>query len=146
MKNDLEMEPQIEKKIDTEKTKNLAAGGKFQLEDIPIRKFYDQAQYIEKTILPRVAATRGMDSADYSFFKDVYLSLLYAVLIVDRDRTLIMKIQHANQINAFLQDRADLAERELSKYTTMEDLYATGAMDHIAAGVVQRVNDLLTNK
>ena len=57
-----------------------------------------------------------------------------------------MKIQHANQINSFLQERADLAERELQKYTTMEDLYATGAMDHITAGVVQRVYDLLTNK
>ena len=57
-----------------------------------------------------------------------------------------MKIQHANQLNAFLQQRADLAERELMKYTTMEDLFVTDALDHIAKGVVQRVNDLLTNK
>ena len=135
-----------DQKINVEKTKNLASGGKFRLEQIPVRKFYDQAQYIEKSILPKVAETRGKDSADYQFFNDVYRSLLYAVMIVDRDRTLVLKMQQINQINQFLQERADLAERELLKYTTMEDLYATGAMDHIAAGVVQRVNDLLTNK
>jgi hypothetical protein len=136
----------MDKKIDAEKTKNLAAGGKFRLEEIPIRKFYDQAQYIEKTLLPAIERKSGKSSADYQFFQSVYMSLLYATMIVDRDRSLVMKVQHANQINAFLQQRADLAERELMKYTTMEDLFVTDALDHIARGVVQRVNDLLTNK
>ena len=133
-------------KIDQAKTENLSAGGKFRLEEIPIRKFYDQAQYIEKTLLPAIERKSGNTSADYKFFESVYKSLLYAVMIVDRDRSLVMKVQHANQINAFLQARADLAERELMKYTTMEELFVTDAMDHIAKGVVQRVNDLLINK
>jgi hypothetical protein len=133
-------------KVDQAKTENLAAGGKFRLEEIPIRKFYDQAQYIEKTLLPAIERKSGKQSADYQFFHSVYMSLLYATVIVDRDRSLVMKVQHANQINAFLQQRADLAEKELMKYTTMEDLFVTDALDHIARGVVQRVNDLLTNK
>lgn len=133
-------------KIDEEKTKNLAAGGSFSLQDIPLRKFYDQAQYIEKTLLPQIKKTRGENSADYEFFTGVYRSLLYAVMIVDRDRTLIMKLQHATQMNAFLQARADLAERELMKYTTLEDLYLIDAGDKIAAGIAQRVGNLLTNK
>lgn len=136
----------IEKKIDAEKTKNLADGGKFRLEDIPVRKFYDQSQYIDNVLLPAIERRDGKESTNYKFFTDVYRSLLYAVMIMDRDRTLVLKMQQINQINQFLQERTDLAERELSKYTTMEDLYATGAMDHIAAGVVQRVNDLLTSK
>jgi hypothetical protein len=140
------MEKNIEKKIDVEKTKNLAAGGKFQLSEIPVRKFYDQSQYIDNVLLPAIERRDGKESVNYKFFSDVYRSLLYAVMIMDRDRTLVLKLQQINQINQFLQERADLAERELLKYTTMEDLYATGAMDHIAAGVVQRVNDLLTNK
>ena len=136
----------IDKGINAKRTENLAAGGKFRLNEIPIRKFYDQAQYIEKTLLPAIERKSGKTSADYQFFDSVYKSLLYAVMIIDRDRTLIMKVQHANQINAFLQARADLAERELMKYTTMEDLFVTDALDHIAKGVVQRVNDLLINK
>ena len=132
--------------IDKAKTETLAAGGKFRLEDIPLRKFYEQAQYIEKTLLPAIEKKSGNKSADYQFFSEVYKSLLYAVMIVDRDRNIIMKWQHASQLNSFLQQRVDLAERELLKYTTLEDLYITNALDHIAAGVSQRVDDLLTNK
>jgi hypothetical protein len=132
--------------IDKAKIENLAAGRKFNLEDIPLRKFYEQAQYIEKTLLPAIEKKSGAKSADYEFFTSVYKSLLYAIMIVDRDKHIIMKWQHCNQLNSFLQQRVDLAERELLKYTTMEDLYITGALDHIAAGVAQRVDDLLTNK
>jgi hypothetical protein len=133
-------------KVDQEKAKNLAAGGKFRLEDIPLRKFYDQAQHIEKILLPAIEKKTGKNSADYNFFSDLYRSLLYAVMIVDRDRSLIMKLQHVNQVNAFLQARADLAERELMKYTSLEDLYLRDAGEKIADGVARRVNDLLTNK
>ena len=140
------MEKDEQKKIDAEKTENLAAGKKFRLDEIPLRKFFDQAQYIDKTILPAIKKSRGEKSADYQFFKEVYRSLLYAVMINDRDRMLVMKLQHEKQFNAFLQARADLAEKELQKYCTMEDIWISDAMDKISAGIRQRVEDLLTNK
>lgn len=140
------MNQDAEKKINAEKTENLAAGKKFRLDEIPLRKFFDQAQYIDKTILPAVAKTRGKTSADYEFFKGVYRSLLYAIMINDRDRMLVMKLQHEKQFNAFLQARADLAEKELRKYCTMEDIWISDAMDKISAGIRQRVEDMLNNK
>lgn len=140
------MDPQTEKKIDQVKTENLAAGGKFRLDEIPLRKFYDQAQYIEKTLLPAIGRKSGAASADYQFFQDVYKSLLYAVMIADRERSLVMRLQHEKQLSQFYQVRADLAERELLKYTTLEEIWITGAKDRIAAGIRQRVEDLLTNK
>jgi hypothetical protein len=140
------MDQNAKNKIDTEKTENLAAGKKFRLDEIPLRKFFDQAQYIEKTLLPAIEKKIGNKSADYQFFKEVYRSLLYAVMLADRDRTLIMKLQHEKQYNSFLQARADLAEKELLKYTTMEDIWATDAMDKISVGIRNRVEDLLTNK
>lgn len=133
----------MQERIDAEKTKNLAAGGKFRLEDIPIKKFYDQAQYLDNSLLPAIEKKNGRDSEDYKYFAEVYKSLLYAVCIVERNNSLILKIQHTNQFNALLQTRVDIAERELLKYSTMEDLILTGAMDHIAAGVTARVKDLL---
>ena len=116
------------------------------MDEIPLRKFYDQAQYIEKTLLPAIERKSGKTSVDYQFFSDVYRSLLYAVMIVDRDRSLVMKLQHARQMNAFLQARADLAESELLKYTTLEDIWLTDAQEKISVGVRQRVENLLTNK
>ena len=140
------MNQDTEKKIDKVKTENLATGGKFRFEEIPLRKFYDQAQYLEKTILPKIATRSGKSSADYQFFTELYRSILYAVMIVDRDRSLVMKLQHEKQLNAFLKTRADLAESELLKYTTIEDIWLSDAQGKIADGIRQRVEDLLNNK
>jgi hypothetical protein len=140
------MDKKTEEKIDAVKIGNLAAGGKFRLDEIPLRKFYDQAQYIEKILLPKIAESRGESHDDYKFFCDVYRSLLYAVMIVERGNNLILKMQHVNQFNALLQARADLAERELMKYTTMEDLLMTDGLDRIAYETKRRVENLLTNK
>ena len=140
------MDKKTEEKIDQVKTGNLAAGGQFRMEDIPLRKFYDQAQYIEKTLLPAIEKKSGNTSADYKFFCDVYRSLLYSVMIVDRYNSLLLKMQQSRQMTHFLQGRVDLYERELLKYTTMEDIYLSDGMDKIAADVKRRVEDLLTNK
>jgi hypothetical protein len=133
-------------KIDEEKTKNLAAGGGFRLDEIPVRKIYDQAQQLDKITLPKIAATRGKDSEDYKFWESVYKSLLYAVIIIDRDRTLVLKLQQANQLMGFYKGCSEQYEKELLKYTTIEDIWITGAGEKIAAGIAGRVNDLLTNK
>lgn len=133
-------------KVDEEKTKNLAAGGKFRLDEIPLRKFFEQAQYIEKTLLPAIDRKSGKKSADYQFFQGVYMSLLHAVMIADREHSLVKKTQHYKQLSDFYQARAEISETELLKYTTLENLYITGGLEIIAGGIVQRVNDLLTNK
>jgi hypothetical protein len=137
------MEKRIEKKITDEKIKNLSSGGKFILDQIPVKKFYDQALHLEKIILPKIAETRGRDSADYVFFSEVYKSLLYAVLILDRGESLILKIQHLKQFNQVLQERADVAEKYLSRYMAMEDLYFYDGLDKIAADVKNRVENIL---
>jgi hypothetical protein len=137
---------QSQNKIDALKTKELAAGGKFRMEEIPLRKFYDQAQYIEVTLLPAIERKSGKTSADYQFFAGVYRSLLYACMIVDRGSIVMQQCQKYKQLNDFYRGRAELAERELLKYQTVEDLYMTDAMDRVAAGVKKRVEDLLTNK
>jgi hypothetical protein len=133
-------------KIDQEKTNNLSAGGKFRLDEIPVRKIYDQAQQLDNVILPKIAVTRGKDSEDYKFWQGVYKSLLYAVMILDRDRTLVVKLQQANQLLGFYKGVAEQNERALLKYTTIEDVWITGAGEKIAAGIAGRVEDLLTNK
>lgn len=140
------MDSKTEKKIDALKTSNLVAGGKFNLEDIPIRKFYDQAQYIEKTLLPAIEKKSGRQSADYQFFCDVYRSLLYAALIVDRGNNLLIRLVQARQLNEIWQRRAEAAELLLLKYTTVEDILMTDGMDKIAADVKRRIENLVTNK
>lgn len=133
-------------KIDKLKTENLAAGGGFRLEDIPVKKFYEQAQFLENDLIPRIIKSRGEDHPDVKYFREVYRSLLFAVMVADRERNLIMKLQQINQIRLINETRLNFLERELLKYTTIEDLYYTEAADHIAAGVAQRASDLLNKK
>jgi hypothetical protein len=133
-------------KIDFEKTKSLAAGGKFRMDEIPVRKVLEQAQYIEKSLLPAVERKNGKASADYQFFEGVYKSLLYAIILSDRQQSLVMKVQQTAQFSEIHRLRAENAERELTKYATMEDLIFSGCLDHIAKGVVNHVQDLITNK
>jgi hypothetical protein len=131
----------IEKKITDIKTENLAAGTGFVFGDIPIRKFFDQSQYIEKSILPAVAKRSGSKSADYQFFSETVRCLLYGTVLIDRQNSLVMKTQQLKQLNELLQARVDLAEKELLKYTTMEDLLLTESMDKIAANVINRLKE-----
>ena len=117
---------------------NLSSGGKFKLDDIPIKKFYDQAQYLENEILPKIK-----DPGQLQTFQDIYKSLLYAVMIVDRGNHLILKLQQINQLNNINYEGRLLAERELLKYTTMEDIIMTDGMDKIAAAVKTRIENML---
>jgi hypothetical protein len=140
------MQKNIESKIDKLKTENLVTGGSFTIENIPIKKFFDQAQYIDNELLPKIIKTRGIEHPDYIFFREVYKSLLYAVMVADRERNLVMRLQQINQIRSIQATRLDFCEKELLKYTTMEDLYFTDGLDKIAAGVAQRAADLLNKK
>jgi hypothetical protein len=131
----------LEKKITDIKTESLASGGGFVFGDIPVRKFFDQAQYIEKTILPAIAKRSGSTSGDYKFFDETVKCLLYGTILIDRQNQLVMKTQHLKQLNELLQARVDLAEKELLKYTTVEDLMLTESMDKIAANVINRLKE-----
>jgi hypothetical protein len=133
-------------KIDVEKTKNLAAGNGFRLEDIPIKKFFDQAQYLEKTLLPAIEKKSGKTSADYKFFTEVYKSMLYAVMILERCNAAVLQLQQVKQLSKIYQAQAQQYERELEKYTTIETVMFSGGLDHIINGVAERAKDLLTKK
>jgi hypothetical protein len=137
------MDKKTEAKIDELKTKNLADGGKFNLDRIPVKKFFDQAQYIERVLLPKIKQSRGELSGDYNFFCDVYRSLLYAVMIVDRGDQVNRKLARTSQLLAFYRQASEDSERELLKYTTIEDLFLTDGMDKIAADIKRRVEELL---
>ena len=140
------MDKKITDKIDQARTENLSEGKKFSLDQIPIKKFYDQAIYIEKMLLPAIEKKSGKQSADYLFFTDVYKSLLYGALIVDRVNDMALKNQRLMQLNKIYQADILMLEKSILKYTTMEDLYLTSGLDKIAADIARKVEIMLTEK
>lgn len=133
-------------RVDEQKTKNLAAGDGFRLHEIPAKRFMDQVQYLENEILPQIEKRGGSETDQYKYFTAVVESLLYAIMVKDREYNLLNRCQQLQQINLILSARNEFLEKELQKYVTMEDLFLTEAHAHIHAGVVARAVELLTNK
>jgi len=142
-----------EKKIEELKTRNFLRDvrndreeQRLRLSEIPVQKMYEQAMYIDATLLPAVERKSGKDSADYRFFEDVYRSLLYAIIILDEHEYISRKGREERQLRKFYASQVDLLEKELTKYTTINDVFASEAIDHIAYGVAQRARELINQK
>lgn len=91
---------------------------------IPQVRFIEQAQYLREFMLPKIAASRGIDSADYKFYYSVFESLMYSIKMADRDQTYRFMISNEKLLNEFLKKRILFYESELQKYTSLEELTA----------------------
>lgn len=116
------------------------------IEEIPVRKIYDQALYIEKELLPRIEKKSGAQSTDYQFFREVYKSLLWSIAILDRFDRVTRSDSNSKLENEIWRERCGILERELQKYITMEDLLLSDSIDRIAEVVKNRVESLLKDK
>jgi hypothetical protein len=116
--------------------------GKF-LDQVPVKKFYEQALYIDKTLLPSIEKNRGKESADYQFFVSVFKSLLYAVAIIDRYEFMDRKVHRQESFIKSLQEQVVQLSRELQKYCTVEDIFLSEGIDRYIEMFTKRAAELL---
>jgi hypothetical protein len=116
------------------------------IDNMPTKKFYDQALYIDKTLLPEIEKRRGKKSADYQFFSEVFKSLLYAIAILDRYQTMDRRIFQQQQQLDYFKNEHEHMTRELQKYCTLEDIFFSDGLDRYAEIITQRAADLLQQK
>jgi hypothetical protein len=122
-------------------TKRLAKG----LEDIPEKQMFDQLQYITGELLP--AVKKKGKASDVEFFESLARSLAYAAIIIERYDYLYGRFINSRIDVALLRDRLEMMEKELQRYTTMEDLYLSDFVDKYAAAVSERIKkDILRLK
>jgi hypothetical protein len=126
----------------TTMTKKIAAG----VADIPVKKMIDQAQFIHENLLPRVKKKGGEQSADYQFFKSVYDSLLWGIVMADRYESLERRFGQLKVFNALTQENVALLEQELQKYITLEEFFLSDSLNQVARNIKSRVEGLLKNK
>lgn len=105
-----------------QETETTAAAIKKAFEKIPQVKFIQQAQYIKNVLLPKIEQTRGVNSTEYQFHYSVFESLMYSIVLCDRDQSLRLMISNEKILNEFLQKRLAFYQTELQKYTTLENL------------------------
>jgi ATP phosphoribosyltransferase regulatory subunit HisZ len=123
-------------------SKKLADG----IRDMPVKQMLDQLVYIEKELLPAIAKKKGREE-DYKFFESVGRSLAYAVILMDRYDYLHGKFINSRIQAALLLDHQQMIEKELERYTTMEDLLLSDCMNKYAEAIARRVKqDILRLK
>ena len=92
------------------------------LEKIPQVKYIEQSQYLKNIMLPKIAKNRGNNSSEYKFYFGVFESLMFAIRIIEREQTYRRMISQEKLYNEFLKKRVLFLEKELMRYTTMDDL------------------------
>lgn len=115
------------------------------LEGVPVKKIYDSAQHLENVLLPLIEKTRGKDHADYKFFAGVLDSLIWCIAVIDRFEFLKRSDTYRRIENELLRSHVALCERELLRYTTIEDLFLTDALDRYAATVKEYIANKLNS-
>lgn len=119
--------------------KKIAEG----LSQVPVKKMYDQAIFLDKDLLPRIEKSRGKNSEEYRLYTDIFKSLLYAIVLVDRNELMERRFSYLQLQHELLLQHTAAMEKQLTKYATMEDLLLNPGFDAIATGIVERARSLL---
>ena len=126
-----------------ESKKKKYAGALEAVKKMPFRKMQDEILYLQNNILPAIAARKaGKDGPDYKFFQGLIESLKWALIMYDRLDVLMGRHSLLSLEKTILMERVALYEKELTKYTTMEDLYLSEMLDVIDKGVRDRIKTL----
>ena len=117
------------------------------MDAMPGGKIRSQILYLENNILPAVKAKRGGEgSADYVFFKSLIDSLKWALVMYDRNDRLMRESSLLRLRSVIMEQQLELSERELQKYTSLEDLYLSECLDHIDRGVRAKIEREVNGK
>lgn len=116
------------------------------INDIPVKKMIDQAQFLKENMLDRIKKKSGETSADYIFFKAVYDSLLWAIVVIDRYDALSGRYTRLKIFNQLTQENMAILDAELQKYITMEDFFLSDGLNIVARGIKARAEQLLKEK
>lgn len=126
--------PDRNKKIN----EKLSAG----IKDIPVSKMLEQLLYLENDLLPRLEKKGGKESADYKFFEAMGKSLVWSVILCDRYDFLYRQFISNKVMLQLATENVALFARELEKYSTLEEIFFTDAMDRYKETVISRVGGL----
>lgn len=112
------------KSITVESDASFSESFKKAFDEIPHKKYIEQASYLKNYMLPKIEKSRGLDSAEYKFYYSVFESLMYACALLDRDYSLRYRLGTSKIELEFYRTKVGFYETELQRYTTMEDLHA----------------------
>lgn len=113
---------------------------------VPEAKIWGLVQWMHEVILPKVLQHRGAESAEYKNYEGIRDALIWAMYICNASEQQQLKIGNDKMLIEFLQQRCALLDRELTRYTTAEQLLATDSVQLYQKSIVARAIDMLETK
>jgi len=92
------------------------------LNAIPERKVIDLSQYLTNVILPQIQRNKGIGSVEYQNFKQVNDALIWALHVMSLQDRMQYQLSNERLLCEFYREKCIYYERELTRYTTMEEL------------------------
>jgi hypothetical protein len=116
------------------------------LKNVPISKMVQQIQYLQQQMLPQAEKKYGRDNENYKFYQGIVDTLIWSTFILDRYQTLETKYHNQNMMLKFYQQQCTFQEKELLKYTTIEDLILSDSLNDYSTAIGKRLQDLINVK
>lgn len=113
------------------------------IKEMPIAKIYQQMQYLQTHVLPQALQKLGADSESYKFYQGLLHSLAWAIYVQEELNFLKLKYSRERVVGKIFKDMYEAMEKELQRYTTLEQLYAQMATDSIKDGMVNNALDIV---
>jgi choline kinase len=112
-----------------------------RIQGLPVRRILDLVQYLQSQVVAALDKNPGR-KAERDMFVEICDLLLWSVAADERAQYAERKIGLAQVERQLLLDRLELAERELSRYQTCEELLTTDFLNHYVEGAARRINEL----
>jgi len=113
-----------------------------RMQGLPTNRIISIVQYLQEQIIPAVKRRSGDTSKELELFSEIVDLLMWAILSDERAEYMSRQLGMAKVENQVLLERLSLAESELTKYQTLEDLYTTDFLQHYAEGVRKRMAEM----
>ena len=101
-----------------------------RIEGFPVKRIIEVMQYLKEQIIPAIEKkSKGVQTQEYILFSEIVDMMFWALAVDDRRDFLTRKLGSMKLENEILRDRLQLAESELLKYQTAEELLYADFLD-----------------
>jgi len=140
----------IQGQIVAESLVNQSNGDTQQLHNgmavVPESTMWRLLTWLQDELLPKIEQHRGKDSDEYKNHVGIRDAVIWSLYIAGQYENLLAKNTRDRQLLGYYVDANARLEKELLKYTTIEELLTSDAIEVFKQSIVSRALDILSNK
>jgi len=113
---------------------------------VPESTLWALVQWMQEVQLPKIEQHRGKDSIEYKNYTGIRDAVIWSLYIAGQYENLLAKNTRDRQLLGYYVEANARLEKELLKYTTIEELLTSDAIEVFKQSIVSRALDILNVK